>query len=160
MNAIANLQNQLSKSKPETPATNMDDLVNKILASTMNWVSKATGIKMSSLLETGVFANAKLEDAAFKAGDAINKGATSFTSNGGALANVAGIVFNKENLLNGITQAQIDGLPIEAQQQVASIRDMMGEGMPVTGMSNGDLGGLTPMNFGNMAMTQEIGRLA
>ena len=159
-NQAANMQAMKAAGSGAKAASNFQELMDQIISAPVKWLSKATGIKLDSMMETGIFANAKLEDAAFKSGDAINKGAASFTANGGALANVAGIVFNKENLLNGISQPVIDGLPIEAQQQIASIRDMVGEGMPVAAMSYGDLGGLTPSAGGGMARGEGMGMMA
>jgi hypothetical protein len=132
--------------KGQAPAKSMDDLIMQILSGPVKWLSKAVGVKFDSFLETGALPF-KLEDGGMKfVNDSINKGAQSFTAAGGALANTMSIVASRENFLAGI-----GSLPIEAQQQIASIRDLMPEGMPVSSLSYGELGNLSPPSMGSMS---------
>lgn len=138
-------------------AKSFDDLINQILEGPVRWISNMTGLNVTNALSTGIFANVKIEDGAMKfVNDSINKGAQSFTANGGVFAREGSIVANKENMFAGVTQNAIESLPVEAMAQVNDVRSMMGEGMPVAAMSFGDLGGLTPLAAGGTSRGMDM----
>jgi hypothetical protein len=149
------LQASMQAGKGSAPAKSMDDLLMQILSGPVKWLSKAVGVKFDSFLETGALPF-KLEDGGAKfINNSINVAAATLTSQGGALAATLGIIASKENFLAGI-----GGLPIEAQQQIASIRDLMPEGMPVSSLSYGELGTLSPPSMGNMSRAEGMGMMA
>ncbi len=139
-----------SLSKGES-AKSMDDLIKQILEGPVKWLSKATGVNLNSFLNTGVVAGLEIEKAAaLKVDDQVNKLAQNLTFAGGFVA---------KTFLDNIKWdlSAIGSLPIEAQSQVNSIRDMQGEGMPVVAMSNENLGNIMPMDTPGMQRSQGMG---
>lgn len=126
----------------------------------LNAIGRMFGVNLSNVLSTGIFANLKIETAGIQTQNAVLKGAEALNIRGGFIGNLAGEVFSKENMWNGITQATIDSMPVEAQQEIAGIRDMAGDGMPVAAMSYGDLGNLTPSTGGGAISGPEVNMIS
>jgi hypothetical protein len=139
----ANRQAVAAASKGQAPAKSMDDLLIQILSGPVKWLSKAVGVKFDSFLETGIMP-VKLEDGGMKfINNSMNVAAATLSAQGGAIAAAASLIISGEGRTAGI-----GSLPIEAQQAIASIRDLMPEGMPVSSLSYGELGTLSPPSMG------------
>jgi hypothetical protein len=122
-------------------------------------LSRLTGINLTNIGSIGLFSNLNFSAAGLKADSSIVRG-EGFSPRGGVLARELGVVASKENLFAGVTQNPVESLPVEAMAQVNDIRSMMGEGMPVSAMSYGDLGNLTPSAGGGMSRGQDMGMMA
>lgn len=126
----------------------------------LSLISSMTGINLTNLGSISIFSNLNFQNAGIKVDNSVMRAAEGLTMRGGIFAKTAGEVFNKENLMAGVTHNPIESLPVEAMAQVNDVRSMMGEGMPVAAMSYGDLGSLTPSAGGGMSRGQDMGMMA
>lgn len=88
------------------PATSMQELMDQLFEQLTNWASKATGVRLNSMLNVGIFGGTKLEDGAIKSGNNIVMASVAQGSQGGVLAGVASTVFNWD--MQGVSAPPID----------------------------------------------------
>ncbi|MDX1975093.1 MAG: hypothetical protein SFT92_05395 [Rickettsiales bacterium] len=106
---------------PNAKPTDLSDFINKLFEKLGDWVTKATGVNVTSFFNTGMFANAKIEQAGIQVNNQIMKQGLLPDAPGGALAQIATQVFN--NKFDGVSAPPI------------------GEGSYGSSSSGGDSGG-------------------
>lgn len=114
---------------PNSKPADLSDFINQIFEKTGAVLGIITRIKVDSFFNTGMFANAKIEQAGLRTGNNIVAGVLPDTK-GGILADAGGDIVKKENFGN-ITPADIG--PASG-----------GESMLANSSSFSDLGGLSP----------------
>jgi hypothetical protein len=94
LHAMGLLDGKQAGGDTSKPATNFDDFITQLLEQTGSWISKATGVKISSFFNIGMFGGNKLEDAGIKTGNSIISASLAQGSQGGVAAAVFDSIFS------------------------------------------------------------------
>ncbi len=126
----------------EAPPKDFDELVNKIFEQMVKVVSKFTGTRLDTALNTGVFAHTDITKAGLQVNNNILHQGLLPEARGGAIATLAGEVFSSRLDFSKLNPPPIEGLPV-------------GEGQGID-MSFASLGTLTPMATGGTSASIEM----
>ena len=120
--AMMNAMKEASSGQKQ--ATNFQELMDQIVAGPVKWLSKMTGIKLDSLVETGLDSGLKRDMVTNKS---VLEGAANFSAQGGKLALLASAV-GGGGIAAIMANAGITAPAVEAAvAPMGNMKEMMGE---------------------------------